>query len=527
MKRLKKFMSVVLALCCAITMTLSVSMNVSAVSDEDLYTEIKDNLESINTSKLYYDKNTGKFYIRAIKSKARGIGNAYDIWLYELNDKGIAKETNRLEYSCYMDDKESHFSYSINFKECSIDEFYKQYKSFDDKYTEIDAEQGMSELDIKDTYSSNTSIITTTSSTDYSYVSNITLDIGTSQKLLPKVILNEKDNLKITWSSSDDNVATVDNDGNVTAKNSGSCTVSAKLEGLDESIEEYTIRVRTNDEILKTAAMQFAKEQEQYYALADIDNDGENELIIIPFHTCIIGDQSAIIDIYKYKNNEFEKISSLEDVVNGNGRHAFIKLYNNELYTIAISLSVYNMSCGYNAYVRKYENNEFKTVEEISYSALLDGNTGKPMQGDALNEWIKKEKQYDPNYEVQENTYHINGKESTFEEVENEIDTVLKQYENYPDLIFTPYDAQPSDYIFFDSDVRYLTDNEVKKLDSTDIKYAINEIYARHGYIFKDEELRNYFHEKSWYSGSVEDVNSIQFNSYEDENLKLLAKYRQ
>ena len=511
MKRFKKIMSVVLVLCCAITMTLSVSVNVSAVSDEDLYAEIKDTLDSVNTSKLYYDKSTDKFYIRAIKSKARGIGNAYDVWLYELNDKGIAKETNRLEYSCYMDDKESHFSYSINFKECSIDEFYKQYKSFDDKYTEIDAEQGMSELDLKNDE--------TTVSTDYSYVSNITLDIGTSQKLLPKVILNEKDNLKITWSSSNDKVATVDNNGNVTAKNSGSCTVSAKLEGLDESIAEYTIRVRTNDETLKTAAIQVAKEEYKEYALADIDDDGEKELVL---KGQVEDSSDDELIVYEYQNGNFNKSDNYVIKTDFTTFYSKIKIYKNKLYvTIQGGQSQYGDG-GYYDNIYEYKENKFTETKKLNWSGVL--NRIQPLSEEETQEWIDLN-HFDTTVSevLARNSWKINDKDVTPDELEKEVN----KYENYPDLIFTPYNAQPSDYIFFDSDVRCLTENEVKKLDSKNIEYAINEIYARHGYIFKDEELRNYFHEKSWYSGSVEDMNSIQLNSYENENLKLLAKYRQ
>ncbi|MDD6489381.1 MAG: YARHG domain-containing protein [Clostridia bacterium] len=521
MKRLKKFMSVVLALCCAITMTLSVSMNVSAVSDEDFYTEIKDTGNNINTSKLYYDKNTGKFYIKAIKYQHTSyVGYIYSIWLYEINDKGVANETNRLTYGTYQGksehvDGQDTFNYYINFNDCSIDEFYKQYKSFDDKYTEIDAEQGMSELN---NFSSDFSTITTVS-TDYSYVSNITLDIGGSQKLLPKVILNEKDNLKITWSSSDDNVATVDNDGNVTAKNSGSCTVSAKLEGLDESIAEYTIRVRTNDEILKTAAMQFAKEKYKEYALADIDDDGEKELVL-KGQVADSSDDELIV--YEYQNGNFNKSDNYVIMTDFTTFYSKIKIYKNKLY-VAIRGGDSQYDDGkYYDYIYEYKENKFTETKKLNWSGILNGI--QPFSAEETQKIldINSSSNRTVSEVLASNSWKINDKDVTPDELEKEV----KKYENYPDLIFTPYNTQPSDYIFFDSDVRYLTDNEVKKLDSTDIKYAINEIYARHGYIFKDEELRNYFHEKSWYSGSVEDVNSIQFNSYEDENLKLLAKYR-
>ena len=44
-------------------------------------------------------------------------------------------------------------------------------------------------------------------------------------------------------------------------------------------------------------------------------------------------------------------------------------------------------------------------------------------------------------------------------------------------------------YIFYDSDSRYLTGDELSGLSSWELKVARNEIYARHGRLFKDNEL--------------------------------------
>lgn len=83
------------------------------------------------------------------------------------------------------------------------------------------------------------------------------------------------------------------------------------------------------------------------------------------------------------------------------------------------------------------------------------------------------------------------------------------------------------DYIFPDSDSRKLKKSEVKKLSKKELRYARNELYARHGYIFEDEELKNYFESKSWYTPSVEgeDFNDEEyFNEYEIANRNLIKK---
>lgn len=66
--------------------------------------------------------------------------------------------------------------------------------------------------------------------------------------------------------------------------------------------------------------------------------------------------------------------------------------------------------------------------------------------------------------------------------------------------------------IFPDSSSQVIDTARIKALSDTDLKYAINEIYARHGYIFKSEDLKNYYKQFSWYheSGSGKPV----YNQY-------------
>lgn len=90
--------------------------------------------------------------------------------------------------------------------------------------------------------------------------------------------------------------------------------------------------------------------------------------------------------------------------------------------------------------------------------------------------------------------------------------------------------GQTGDYLFADSDSRYLTKKEVKKLSKRQLRLARNELYARHGYRFSDQELAAYFEKKSWYVGTIEREDfrdSEQFNKYEIANRDLILKYEQ
>lgn len=82
-------------------------------------------------------------------------------------------------------------------------------------------------------------------------------------------------------------------------------------------------------------------------------------------------------------------------------------------------------------------------------------------------------------------------------------------------------------YILPKSSSAYLTDADVKNLSSQQLMLARNEIYARHGYIFRDSSLRSYFSGKSWYKGTVkaDDFSSSVFNKYEIANIKLIQQY--
>lgn len=84
-----------------------------------------------------------------------------------------------------------------------------------------------------------------------------------------------------------------------------------------------------------------------------------------------------------------------------------------------------------------------------------------------------------------------------------------------------------AEYIFPNSDSVYLTSGELQLLSSKELQYARNEIYARRGRTFKNEELQSYFLSKSWYvpQYSPEEFDAVQeqiFNDVEKANIELI-----
>jgi hypothetical protein len=63
-----------------------------------------------------------------------------------------------------------------------------------------------------------------------------------------------------------------------------------------------------------------------------------------------------------------------------------------------------------------------------------------------------------------------------------------------------PNGTDSSEYILPGSDYIRLTEIDIANLTLQQLRLARNEIYARHGYIFKSEDLQSYFSQKTWYS---------------------------
>lgn len=88
-------------------------------------------------------------------------------------------------------------------------------------------------------------------------------------------------------------------------------------------------------------------------------------------------------------------------------------------------------------------------------------------------------------------------------------------------------DTANSDYILPDSSQRILSNGEINILSKADLRLARNEIYARHGRKFDDQELQNYFNSKSWYRGTIDpdDFSESFLSEIEKANIDTIKKY--
>lgn len=98
-------------------------------------------------------------------------------------------------------------------------------------------------------------------------------------------------------------------------------------------------------------------------------------------------------------------------------------------------------------------------------------------------------------------------------------------------LVVSPAETGGNGFVLPYVDSRYYTEDELGVLDVHDMFIARNEVFARHGYIFENEELQSYFGSKEWYMPlytrdqylAISDLT----NDYENQNVNTLLTMEQ
>lgn len=87
------------------------------------------------------------------------------------------------------------------------------------------------------------------------------------------------------------------------------------------------------------------------------------------------------------------------------------------------------------------------------------------------------------------------------------------------------FTADTYSYVIPDSGSRYLTRDELSSYSGLYLMLARNEIYAKHGYMFNDQNIQRYFNYKDWYYGYVPSQNfsDAVFNEYEAYNISQIV----
>lgn len=127
--------------------------------------------------------------------------------------------------------------------------------------------------------------------------------------------------------------------------------------------------------------------------------------------------------------------------------------------------------------------------------------------------------QYDGRFEFTlflENPGVLEGKWTPFEAEGNSPKTYTLNKSKYK------YDMTVGD--FPETSQRKLTEADVENVDAERLRVMRSEIYARHGYSFKEKDMRYYFEDRDWYMPLSTDVRE-NLTEIENENINLIYEY--
>ncbi len=129
----------------------------------------------------------------------------------------------------------------------------------------------------------------------------------------------------------------------------------------------------------------------------------------------------------------------------------------------------------------------------------------------------------------------VNEGDNFKEEIEEIVD--INEEKGFDDLedthtnkTYTPSDENSNIFGKYpEASTRYLKSNYISHLSKWELKIMRNEIFARYGYVFKTDEMSNYFNNIGWYR----DIQKLDYNNdasnlltdIEKKNIKLIQQY--
>lgn len=169
---------------------------------------------------------------------------------------------------------------------------------------------------------------------------------------------------------------------------------------------------------------------------------------------------------------------------------------------------------------RKFE--ESAEVWDGKATCYLSKENGKWLISKVESEYFTDD--YDDEAE-EDDYYEDEFEEDDYYNDEFEEDEYQDMYDNTED---DDYDNEMMEqYILPYSDSEYLDETDLGELSAEECRIARNEIYARYGRRFNDEQLQDYFNACSWYEGKIdpEDFSDEVLNEVEKANLQIITEY--
>ena len=116
------------------------------------------------------------------------------------------------------------------------------------------------------------------------------------------------------------------------------------------------------------------------------------------------------------------------------------------------------------------------------------------------------------------------GKKQKDDEYDEEMESYDEIEEDFPEE--TPEPEPEEEIYLFPSDRQYITDYDLYGKTKEEVALIRNEIYARHGYVFKTEPSKSYFESKDWYVPNPY-FNDSLFSDIERANKDFIVEYEE
>jgi len=177
---------------------------------------------------------------------------------------------------------------------------------------------------------------------------------------------------------------------------------------------------------------------------------------------------------------------------------------------------------------RLLNNNDLKNLSAEQLKIMRNeiyARHGYVFSADDLAEYFKKQAWYTP----LNNNYQAVAALST---TENKNIALIKEYEAKLNGEVEEPENNADNYLktgmFPFTSIRKITYNDVQGLSAWELKVMRNEIYARHGFVFQTDELKEYFAAQEWYKPLNNNVEAQkQLSPLEQENINFIRSYEQ
>ena len=162
----------------------------------------------------------------------------------------------------------------------------------------------------------------------------------------------------------------------------------------------------------------------------------------------------------------------------------------------------------------------FALVQTGIISISIDDSTNQESVLDKKSKSSKREKEKERRAKEKESEEGDVTTQAQTEPVSTEEQTV--QPATMPSTV-----AINNEFILPDSSVRVLDKSELVGFSAEQCRLARNEIYAKHGRMFDDAGLQNYFNSRSWYHGTIpaKQFNDNMLSDIEIQNRNLIIAF--